>query len=807
MPKTVVSQKTVITGKVYDKETGEPLSFVNVVFKNSKIGSSTDLNGKYRIETYYVTDSLICSFVGYKKLSKKVRKDVTQVIDFPMEQSSIELHEFVVKADKKEENPAHKILRRVIANKKVNNREKLNAYQYETYNKIEFDLNNITEEYRNKRVFKPFQFVFDYIDTTESKDFLPLFMVENISDYYFRKNPKSQKEVIKATKVSGVTNESISQFLGDMYQNMNIYNNYVTFFHKSFISPIADFGLFSYRYYLLDSAYLGKNWCYKIRFLPKRKHELTFMGDMWINDTTYAIKQIETTISEDANINFINEFSVEQQYEQVEKEVWMLTKEKLVVDFTLTDNTIGLYGRKTTYYRNFIINEPKEDEFYFGAENIIVKDGANDMDDAYWDSTRYEDLTKQEKDIYAMVDTIKQVPAFRTYYDLIFMFTTGYKEWGNFELGPYFTAYSFNPIEGNRFRIGGRTSNKFSTRIMPELYLAYGTRDNKFKYGGNFIYMLSKKPRMTLGASYKNDIEQLGQSSNAWRHDNIIASIFRRSPNYELNGFEEYSGYYEKEWFQGLSNIFTFKHRTIWPVGDTLEFVHQSSDGSLTEINDITTTELSLYMRFAYKEKYVFYEFERSSLGTKYPIIQLQYTLGLKDVFQSDYDYHRLLLNISDKLQLSPLGYSEFSIEAGKVWGNLPFPLLTLHNGNETYYYDQMAFNLMNYYEFISDEYVSFSLTHRFNGLFLNKIPLLRKLKWREVVSGKAVYGHLNEKSRDILVFPKGLTGLSKPYIEAGVGIENILKIFRIDALWRLSYLDNPRITKFGIRTMFVFQF
>ncbi|MFQ5334610.1 MAG: carboxypeptidase-like regulatory domain-containing protein, partial [Flavobacteriales bacterium] len=231
-----MAQKTIVKGKVYDRKTGEALSFVNVAFKGSKIGTSTDINGFYRIETYYATDSLTCSFVGYKKQSKKVKKDVAQVIDFPLIHSSVEFSEFVVKADKKEENPAHKILRRVIANKKANNREKLDAYQYRAYNKIEFDVNNITEEYKNKRVFRPFQFVFNYIDTTEAKDFLPLFMTENISDYYYRKSPKSQKEIINATKVSGVENESVSQFLGDMYQNMNIYQNYVTFFHKSFIT-------------------------------------------------------------------------------------------------------------------------------------------------------------------------------------------------------------------------------------------------------------------------------------------------------------------------------------------------------------------------------------------------------------------------------------------------------------------------------------------------------------------------------------------------------------------------------------------
>jgi hypothetical protein len=807
------TQTTKITGKVIDAETKEPLPFVNLAFKDSKIGTATDINGNYSIETYYVTDSLICSFLGYDKQVKKVKKDVAQVMNFELVPAKVQLEAVEIVGSKKDENPAHEIFRNVIRNKKINNREKLEAYQYEAYNKVEFDLNNITEEFKKKKVFKPFDFIFENVDSSEAKPFLPMFLTEAISDFYYRKNPKSDKEVIKATKISGIQNESVSQFLGDMYQNVNIYDNYILVFDKSFISPIADFGLLTYKYYLLDSGYIdNKYWCYKIRFMPRRKQELTFIGDMWIHDTTYAVKRVEATMAEDANINFINEFTVVQDYDQVDKEVWMLVKDKLVIDFTISNNAVGFYGRKTSTYRNFVINSPKPDDFYFGAENIIVADSADLRTEDFWNSARHENLSAKEMGIYKMIDTIQKVPVFRTYIDIVQLFLTGYKVWGNFELGPYFTFFSFNRVEGNRLRIGGRTSNEFSTRLMLEGYIAYGLKDQNFKYGGGFTFALTKKPWQIIGANYKKDVEQLGQGLNAWRQDNILASVFRRSPSIKLNGFEEVYGFYEKEWFQGLSNRVSFSHRRIWPLTETLQFNYFQPDGSLGIKPDITSFELGFYTRFAYKEKYVTGEFERISLGTNYPIIQLNYTHGFKNVLGSGYDYDRVVAIISDRLRFNPFGYMDVMLEAGKFFGKLPYPLLELHKGNETFSYDASAFNLMNFYEFVSDEYASLSVSHHFNGFFLNKVPLLRKLKWREIALFKGVMGSFSPMNSEQLNFPVGLSTLNKPYFESGVGVENILKVLRVDLLWRMAYTNdeyvsfyeqNPfgtKIPRFGIR-------
>jgi len=797
-----------VTGRVFDSETNEAVPFANIYFKDSKIGTISDEKGNYRIETYYGTDSLIASTVGYKRIAQKVKLDRSQVIDFEMQVSGIALQMITVKADKKKKDPAVEIMKKVVRNKAANNREKLNFYEYDVYNKIEFDINNIDESFTGRRVMKPFQFVFDNIDSTsEDKPFLPMFLTESYSRYFYRKNPKATKELIEATKVAGVKNESISQFLGDMYQGTNIYDNYIDIFGKSFVSPLSDLGQVSYKYYLLDSAVLDNRYkCYQIAFIPRRKGELVFEGEMWINDTTYAVKQIEATVKEDANINWVNGFKVIHEYDQVEDEVWMLTKENVVIDFNVAEKSVGFYGRKTTIYNNFRINEEQDDEFYSVFNNIQVADGANEKSDEFWNEKRPEHLSEKEQSIYAMVDTIKDIPAFRTYVDVITLIVTGYYEMKYIDFGPYFTTFSFNQIEGPRFRIGGKTNSDFSTKVEFSGYLAYGIRDELFKYQIESRYFLSKRPRQILHASYRKDLEQLGQSANAWRTDNILSSVFRRSPNNQLNAFEEYKVDYELEYFPGFSSLLTYNRRDIWSPGQ-FQLTQTDPEGNTQNIQRLSTSEVSLTLRLAYREKFITGELDRISLGTKYPIIQANLALGIKGFMGGEYEYQRAAIDIQDQFSINPIGQSDLHVEVGKIWGTLPFPLLQLFNGNETYFYDAYSFNLMNFYEFVADRWVTVAWVHHYNGLFFNKVPLFRKLKWREVTAFRCAIGELRNNHTEELDFVPGLSTLGKPYFEASAGIENIFKILRVDALWRLSYLDKPDAVPFGIRVAFQIDF
>lgn len=810
------AQLTKIMGTVTDSLSGEPLPFVNIVFKGTNIGVTTGFDGTYSIETKNPADSLIASFVGYRKQTRHVDKGKFQYINFEMATTNVELETVVIKAG---ENPAEILLRKIIKNKKKNDPDKYDAYQYEAYNKIEIDANNITDNFKKRRIFRDFDFIFDNVDTStvNGKTYLPIFLSESISDVYSKRNPKSSLEVVKATKISGIENESVMQFLGDKFQHTNIYDNYIGLFQKNFISPIANFGLNFYKYYLIDSAYLGNKWCYKIMFKPRQKQTLTFTGHFWVNDTSFAIKKLEMRIMDDANINFVNDLVIRKEFNLIDGKYWLLTKDYIIGDLNIFENdktgVMGFFGRKTTTYRNFVINQPKPDDFYKSPVNVIVKDSANEHSDDYWIKKRHEDLTRDEKTIYYMVDTLKKIPRFNTYIDIIEMVTTGYYETGNFEIGPYGSVMSFNAVEGARFRLGGRTSNKFSTKLMLFGHVAYGTLDKRWKYGGGFLYMLNKNPRRTFGAEFKYDLEQLGASQNAFREDFFLAFLFRRNPADKLTMVEEYKMHYEHEWFNGFSNTINLIHRNLYPVGD-YKFQLNVKDETGTHVREetaITSTEIRLDTRLAYKERFLLGEFERVSLGAKYPILEIQYGYGIPGAIGGDLggdnEYHRLQLGISHWFNAFNLGWSKYIIEAGRIWGTVPFPLLKLHEGNETYFFDEYSFNMMNYFEFVSDKYLSVYYTHHFDGYFFNRIPLLRKLKWREVAFVKGLVGGLDKANQEYSVFPPGMYVLDKPYFEAGTGIENIFKIIRVDAIWRLSYLNHPNISKFGIRFSLQFSF
>lgn len=801
------SQSYTISGKVFDSESKEPLPFVPVIIKGTTVGTTTDFDGNYAITTTVPGDSIIASYVGYLRISRPVKRGQNQTLNLPMLLQGVNLLEVVVKAG---ENPAHRIIRNVIANKKYNNKRRLDAYQYESYNKVEFDLNRIPKEMRERKLFKPIKFVFDNVDSLNSgeKPSLPIFITESLSDLYFRSNPDLKKEVIKASKITGIENTSITSVMGDMYQNINVYDNNILVFGKDFVSPISDNGFFYYKYYLEDSLFIGSTRCYQIRFKSKRPNELCFSGNMWIADTTWAVKRLEMSIPKDANINFINAANVVQEFARVDS-TWMLSKDRLVIDFSMYKNQVGVYGRKTTSYTDFVINQPKEPKFYEFGDKIVVEDSALKRTDDFWDLHRHDSLSYREKKIYKMIDTIKTLPVYKTWVDIFTIFVSGYKVVNNFEIGPYFNLVSYNRVEGLRTRFGGRTSSKFSRWYELQGYVAYGFKDEKFKYSVGFKTFITKKPRRQLvGMTYKSDYEILGQSQNGFSQDNIFASLFRTNPLTNLTRVDQTFAWYEREWVEGLTSRVTLIGRTITPlIANTYRYYEK--DGSIGTKESIRNTEVRFNVRFAYKEKFISGDFTRISLGTKWPVFQFNYSKSLQNAFRGEYNYQKVVLNISDRIRLiSLLGYTDYTGEVGRIFGAVPYPLMELHGGNETYIYDYMAYNMMKYYEFASDQYASIGLFHHFEGLLFNKIPLVKKLKWREVVTAKALWGSVDSRNRNTLIFPSTLNSLNKePYVELSAGIENIFKVFRVDALWRATYQDPKASNNFGVKAGFQLTF
>jgi hypothetical protein len=795
IPLLSFAQITRVKGKVIDANTKEALPFCNVSFIKSTVGTITDQNGFFSIDTKQATDSISAQYVGYTRKSVPVKKYTINNYTIELTPINYTLQEVVVRPG---ENPAHAFFKKIIANKDRNNVANIPSYSYNAYTKMQIDVNNIKNELKDKKLLKQFKFVFDYLDTNKmtGKTYIPILISESLSNYYYSSSPKKEKEVIKASKTSGIDNKSIAQFTGRMYQNINIYDNFIDFFDQGLISPLNSNGLSYYKYYLQDTAYIDGKQCIRMNFIPKRKQEPTFTGEMWVHDTTYAVVKVVLQLNKGANINWVNAMATEQVYQPVNDSVWFPKSSNLFIDFKITKGTVGFFGRNTSVISNVKLNAEFPDSTKKNAPNVILSEEAIKKDTSYWAQNRPVELTTQEKGIYTMVDRVKEVPLFKTATNITNLLINYYYPIGYFEYGPYYQTYSNNKIEGDRFKFGGRTSNKFSTKIMVGGFAAYGFKDEKFKYGGDVLYMFSKEPRVTGYASYKKDMEQMGLSPFSLAEDNILTSVLRRNPNYKLNLIEQTKFKFDYEWSPGISSGIEVNYKDI----NASDFVTMKRTDGTSETH-MPVSNIVLSTRIGKGERFVSGEFERVSLGSNNPIININATFGLKNVLGSKYSYTMLDANYVHKVPLNPFGYLRYIIEGGKIFGTVPYPLLKLHEGNETYALNKFSFNMMNYYEFASDQWVSLTLEHHFNGFFLNHIPLMRKLKWREVAYGKGLIGSLsNTNKAGEFSFPDGLSDVRKPYYEVGVGIENIFKIIRIDAIWRLSYLDNPNIDKFGIR-------
>lgn len=805
------TQNFIISGNVIDKHTEEPIPFANIYIEHiGNIGSGTtsDINGFYKINLSNIStyDTIIASAIGYAKLKKPLNTNNIQAINFRLDRSSIDLSEVEVFAG---ENPANIIFRKIVEHKPKNDIERLDNYRYEVYNKLEVDIDEINDKIKNNRLLRPFSFIYENIDSTsETKPFLPMFLTESLSDYYYRKLPSNNKEVIKATRVSGLENESITQFLGKMYLDFNLYDNWISILGQQFVSPVANAGLTYYKYEWVDSAYIDGIWCRKLSFRPKHKTENTFIGDFWVSDSTYAIVQISMQIANHSNINFVERLSIFQSYNLVDNKHWMLKKDKLIVDFISLGENPGLMGRKTTSYKNFVVNDTNIDQYFIDKLNVITNEDAIKNEESFWKQARHDSLSKNESAIYEMIDSIQKVPIYKTYVDIISTLVSGYYVWGNFEWGPYFSILSSNSVEGIRLKGGFRTSNAFSTRWMFGGYIAYGTKDKDFKYAFETFCYITKTPRQAVGFIYKNDLNLASQHIDEFGSDNLFSGYFRRNIPMRLIRIEEYNAYYLKEWKTGLSVRSSFIYRYIDPYEHS-SFLFQFPDITTYQNigESVNTSEASWKLRYAYQEKFISGEFERISLGSKYPIIELNYIAGMKGVLQSDFAYHKISVEISDFVTVNPFGKFKYILSAGKIFNPLPYLLLETHNANETYYYIGSAFNNMRRYEFTSDEYIKLFFSHYFNGYLLDKVPLIKKLKWRSLLSYKAVLGRLSNENETLNSLNNIKTPFPKPYMEASAGIENIFRIFRIDAIWRLSYLNTTDAVKFGLRGSIQFEF
>ncbi|HEV7620340.1 MAG TPA: DUF5686 family protein, partial [Flavisolibacter sp.] len=741
------AQTKVIIGHIRDQHSDEPVPFASVRFRGSSMGKQADSSGGFYFGlSRWSQDTLEITSVGYQDyilpINPASMHGDTLLLRINMVRGKFTT-EVVIR---KKINRGLIMWKRIVARKKFNDRYRFKNFSYELYNKLELDLKNINKEkLAHKKILKPFNFILNNVDSADGVSFLPAYLTEAISDYYYQKTPLKRREVFKAVKTIGVENESVSKLLGGMDQNVDFYSNFIPVFDKQFVSPISDNGDSYYNYKVADTQYVAGKRLFHFLFTPKRKGQNTFEGDCWVHDTTMAIQKMNLRLGPDANVNFVERLSLIQEYQLINDSTWFLSKDKFVVDITpLGKKSISFIGRKTTTYRHVVVNDSsvvRELAKNKKIEETILPPNATVKSDEFWTSARHEELSRTEKGIYNMIDTLLSTPAFKRYTKAINFIGTGYLSLGNYLIGPWQNWIYLNSVEGLRTRFDLGTNHNFSTKAIFHGYVAYGTNDKKFKGEFDAMYLFKKNPRSYIYGEYVNDFDYAQNYLGEISSDNIFALAIRKAnvPIKYIKLQQEKLEYF-KEWSSGLSVLLSSQRKQYDPVKNlpAKEFFTTTNGDALNSF------ETSVRFRFAYLEKFLENTFYRTSLGSDYPIIELKYTKGISGVLHSSYDYHKLSAGISNFRKIPPFGTFYFNVFAGKTFGTLPYLFLDVAPGNEIYYYNSYAYNLMNKYEYIHDQYLGFNMEHNFgNGLF-RFIPLTRKLKFRQFWTAKALWGSLS---------------------------------------------------------------
>jgi hypothetical protein len=807
--------QTKVSGTIVDK-IKQPIPYANIVFKGSKTAVNSDENGHFYMESDQTYNSIEVSFVGYNTKEIQLQSAVTFDLKIVLSEEQV-LNEVVVFSGKrsKKNNPAIDILRKIWERRRKNGLKMFDQYSYQKYEKVEFDMNTIDSAFMKSKVFKGMEFVFKKVDTSKitGKTYLPIFINESLYEVYGDNKLKKDKEVIVANKNSGFGDgDGVNTFIKDLYNDYNIYDNYLNFFDKSFTSPLSRTGIDVYSYVLRDSAFIEDKWCYNIVFYPRRKNELTFKGNFWVNDSTYAVKNISMSASKSANINWVKEIYIEQDFEVVNDSVFLLTRDHMMSDFALNkkESSKGIYGKRTSLYRNHKFNEQKPKKFYKDEINFIDNE-VYKKSDTFWAENRFEKLNKDEAGVYKMLDTLKTVKKFKQYYNLASILGSGYIEFNNFDYGPIFSTFGYNVVEGIRLRVGGRTYFGPNDTWRLQGFTAYGFDDNKFKYGISGKWMIDKRNRIILSGGNRRDIEQIGASltttNDVLGRSFASSSLFSSGSNGKLTNINLSSLAIEIEPVKNLIFQTGFSYRTLASASNLFSLDYYTDNTFTTTKSEVKQSEINLQIEYTPNKKTTGYGVERRTIDHPYSRFFVNYNQGLKGVLDSDFDYKKIQLYYKQPIVIGPIGRTNLTMELGKTYGKVPLGLMSVIPGNQTYFVIGNTFSNLNFYEFVADQYATLVWEHNFNGKIFARIPMLRKLNWREIIGVRSVYGDVS--AENIALNASGLLYKTPktPYWEYSAGIGNIFKVFRIDFGWRGNYRDLPGANNFTIKGEFGFYF
>ncbi|WP_343692202.1 DUF5686 family protein [Chitinophaga sp.] len=814
-PVSPVAQTTV-SGTVTDAATHAPLEMAGIMITGRTIGTHADEKGHFTLTASEPFTQITVSAMGYKTVKVTVVPDSQQVINIALIKNTYGLNEVVVRSGKKQKysnknNPAVDLIREVIAHKQKNRPGNYDYAEFRKYESMLLALSHLSDTFRNRHIFKNYQFLFTAQDSNAigGRWMLPVYMEEKLSENYYRRSPYTQKQFVLASKQvkydeNLIDNKGWSSTLNFFYQDIDIYQNNIMVMTNQLLSPVAGGAPAFYKYFITDTT----DNQVVLDFSPRSKTDLLFEGRLYIRlDSTYAISRAELTVDKRINLNFVRRMEANLIFDGQNQ----LKESTLKIDFGLSrEKGKGMYGERIVKIDSFYLNKVKPAACYTGPAVEVAAD-AVEKDTGYWAANRPFALSGPALDVYKNMDSLQRVPSFKRAVNWATFLLIGFKNFGPFEIGPVNTFYSFNAVEGFRPRFGGRTTEKLSRRIYFEGYVAYGVKDERFKYFASATYSLNNKsiytfPQHYIRVGFQHDTKIPGQELQFVQENNVLLSFKRGTSNQML-----YNDFFRLEYLHEWQNHFSYslgwKYWDQHPAGGL--YFRKMVNEEEVNVSGIKTSELNMTLRYAPHEQFYQSKLYRTPITDKYPVFTLRYNQGIQGLLNGQYNYQHVALNMTKRFYLSQLGYTDVSAEGAYLFGQVPFPLLDIHRANQTYSFQLQSYNLMNFLEFVSDHYAGMNIDHHFNGFFFNKVPLLRRLKWREIVNTKFLWGGVrNENEGKLLLFPSGTYSLSNgPYIEGSVGISNIFRILRVDAVKRFTYLAHPEAPSWGVRAMLKFDF
>lgn len=822
---------TVVKGVVRDSLTHESLPFVAIYLKGSDRGIMTDADGRFSITTQVNFISLEVSTMGYTTKNVWVNKGQSNDVTIDMVPTGVALKELVVKPKKekysKKNNPAVEFVKRLMAQKHGYDPKNHDYYNYNKYEKMTMGLNDFSEKQKKNWLTGKFKFIFDYLDTSEvsGKPILTVSVKEKVSDCHFRRSPESAKEVVRGTKRAGIDEafdqESVQRFLEDVFREVDIFSNDVPMMQNRFVSPLSKIGVDYYKYYLSDTIDVGGVRCIELSFSPFTPESFGFLGRIYVplNDSTLFIKRVKLNVPKSINLNYVESITIMQDFEKAPDGSRLKTRDDMTVEFQIMKGTQGLYARRTTAYANHNFDPPQDLEVFGKEEKTIVNADAEFMPDEFWKENRQVPITDKENAIKGLLTRLREVPVFYWTEKVITVLVSGYiptsKE-SKFDFGPMNTTLSGNPVEGMRVRVGGMTTANLSKHWFARGYVAYGFNDEKLKYNGELEYSFNEKkyhsrefPIHSVKLTHKYDVDQLGQHYFFTNMDNVFLALKRKRDD-KMTYLRKTCLDYTLETESGFSVQLGLEH-DIQEATAVLPFI----DGYGNVYRNYKEAMFNVTLRYAPGEKFYQTKSYRIPINFDAPIFTLTHTYAPKGFMGSMFTVNKTELSVQKRFWFSAFGYTDIILKAGKVWSEVSYPNLLLPNANLSYTIQPESYPLMNAMEFANDQYLSWDFTYWANGAILNRIPLIKYLKLREAFSFRGLYGKLKdsnnpELNNNLFRFPVGAQCKpmgKEPYMEIGVGLDNIFTILRLDYVWRLTYRDTPGVDKSGLRIQLHFTF